>query len=46
LLEVGINVVGIDIHCVGIAKTADGARSQEQVVTGSTCLALVVVQVD
>jgi hypothetical protein len=46
LLEVGINVIGIDVYCIGIAKTAGGARSQEQVVTGSTCLALVVVQVD
>jgi hypothetical protein len=44
-LEVGIDVVGIDIHCIGIAETGGGARSQEHVVTGSACLALVVLQV-
>jgi hypothetical protein len=44
-LEVGIDVVSIDVHCVGIAETGGGAKSRRRVVTGSTCLALVVVQV-
>jgi hypothetical protein len=44
-LEVGINVVGIDVHCVGIAETGGGARSQGRIVTGSACLALIVLQV-
>jgi hypothetical protein len=44
-LKVGINVVGIDIHCIGIMETRGRARSQRRVVTGSTCLALVIVQV-
>jgi hypothetical protein len=42
-LEVEINVVGIDVHCVGIAETEGRVRSQGQVVTSSACLALVVV---
>jgi hypothetical protein len=44
-LEVGINIVGINIHCVGIAETGSGARSRRRIVTGSACLALVVLQV-
>jgi hypothetical protein len=44
-LEVGINVVGINVHCIGVAENGGGARSQRQIVTNSTCLALVVVQV-
>jgi hypothetical protein len=44
-LEVGINVVGIDVHRVGIAETGSGARSQRRVITGSACLTLVVLQV-
>jgi hypothetical protein len=44
-LEVGINVVSIDVHCVGITETGGGARSRGRVVTGCACLALVVVQV-
>jgi hypothetical protein len=44
-LEVEIDVVGIDVHRVGIAETRGGAKSQEQVVTSSACLALVVLQV-
>jgi hypothetical protein len=44
-LEVRINVVSIDVHCIGIAETGGRARSQRRVVTGSACLALVVMQV-
>jgi hypothetical protein len=44
-LEVGIHVVGIDVHRIGIAEIKSGARSQRRIVTGSACLALVVVQV-
>jgi hypothetical protein len=44
-LEVGIDVVGIDIHCIGIAETRGRARSRRRVITGCACLALVVVQV-
>jgi hypothetical protein len=44
-LEVGINVVSINIHCIGIAEIRGGAGSQGRVVTSCACLALVVVQV-
>jgi hypothetical protein len=44
-LEVGIDVVGIDIHRIGIAETGGGTRSRRRVITGCACLALVVVQV-
>jgi hypothetical protein len=27
-LKVGINVISIDVYCIGIAETGDGARSQ------------------
>jgi hypothetical protein len=42
---VGIDVVSIDVHRIGIAETGGGTRSQRRVVTGCACLALVVVQV-
>jgi hypothetical protein len=44
-LEVGIDVVSIDVYRIGIAKTGGGAESRGRVVTGCACLALVVVQV-
>jgi hypothetical protein len=44
-LEVGINVVSINIHSVRIMETEGGARSQRRVVTGSAYLALVILQV-
>jgi hypothetical protein len=44
-LEVGVDVVGIDVHRVRIAETGGGARGRGRVVTGCACLALVVVQV-
>jgi hypothetical protein len=44
-LEVGIDVVSIDIYRVGVAETGGGARSRGRIVTGCACLALVVVQV-
>jgi hypothetical protein len=44
-LKVGINVVGINVHRVGIMETRGGAESQGRIITGSTCLALVVLQV-
>jgi hypothetical protein len=44
-LEVGIDIIGIDVHCVGITEAESRAKSQRQVVTGSACLALVIVQV-
>jgi hypothetical protein len=44
-LKVEIDVVGIDVHCVGIAETGGRARSRRRVITGSACLALIVVQV-
>jgi hypothetical protein len=44
-LKVGIDVVGIDVHCVWIAETGGGVRSQGRIITGCACLALVVVQV-
>jgi hypothetical protein len=44
-LEVGIDVIGIDVHRIGIAETGGRAGSQGRVVTGCACLALVVVQV-
>jgi hypothetical protein len=44
-LKVGIDVVSIDVHRVGIVETRGEARSQRCVVTGSACLALVVLQV-
>jgi hypothetical protein len=44
-LEVGIDIVGINIHYIGITETGDGVRGQRHVVTSSTCLALVVMQV-
>jgi hypothetical protein len=42
-LEVGVNVVSIDVHRIWIAETRGGARSRGRVVTGSACLALVVL---
>jgi hypothetical protein len=44
-LEVEIDVVGIDVHYVGIIETKGRARNQRLVITDSACLALVVVQV-
>jgi hypothetical protein len=44
-LEVGIDVVSIDVHRIGIVETGGGARSRGQIITGCACLALVVVQV-
>jgi hypothetical protein len=44
-LEVGVDIISIDVYCVGIAETRGRARSQRQIVTGGACLALVVVQV-
>jgi hypothetical protein len=44
-LEVGIDIVGIDVHRVGITKIRGRAKSQGRVVTGSACLALVVLQI-
>jgi hypothetical protein len=44
-LEVGINVVGINVHHVRIMKARGRARSWGWVVTSSTYLALVVLQV-
>jgi hypothetical protein len=44
-LEVEIDVVGIDVHRVWIAKTGGRARSRRRVVTGGARLALVVLQV-
>jgi hypothetical protein len=45
-LEIGINVVGINVHRIGIVKTRGRARSRRQIITGSACLALVVLQVN
>jgi hypothetical protein len=44
-LEVEIDVVSIDVHCIGIAETRSRARNQRQIVTGSTYLVLVVLQI-
>jgi hypothetical protein len=44
-LEVGVDVVSINVHRVWIAETEGGARSREHIITGSACLALVVLQV-
>jgi hypothetical protein len=44
-LEVEIDVVGIDVYCVGITETGGRAKNQGQIITGSACLALVVVQI-
>jgi hypothetical protein len=44
-LKVGIDVVSIDVHRIGVAETGGGARSRRRVITSCACLALVVVQV-
>jgi hypothetical protein len=44
-LEVEVDVVGIDVHCIRIAESGGEARNRGQIVTGCACLALVVVQV-
>jgi hypothetical protein len=43
-LEVGIDVVGIDIHGVGIVETGGGARNRRRV-TKCACLVLIVLQI-
>jgi hypothetical protein len=44
-LKVEINVVGINVYHIRIVETGGRARSQGQIVTGSACLALIVVQI-